>query len=201
MDLRATRSVPAFVTAALTASNVGTWQTSRDGRHLTTDATTAALFGVGADAATLGLPLSKFTRALHPADRAAFADKHARMVAHGGLFVIEYRTTPSPRSVRWVLARGRYERDPATGEMQGRGICIDITESKLDERVEDRAFFRDVSVGVDETPLDRAAALAIEARRVIDTMGAEDRPALRQAVDGLLWAMRRALARQGADTQ
>lgn len=187
-------SVPTFVPAALAASQVGTWETNSRADRTITDATTAALFGVDPARAANGLPLAAYARAIHPEDVLAFSHKLDDVRTHGGLFVVEYRTCPHPGLTHWVLARGRYERDGWTGEMIGRGIVIDISESKLDGQGEDRALF--VKPDVDASPLDRAADHVIEARRAIDAVGGSEWPALRKAVDDLLWTVGRALARQ-----
>lgn len=188
------QSLPASVQAALTASNVGLWQTCVSDDRYIVDETAAKLFGVDGQKAALGLPLALYARAIHPADRAAFRERVARVTYRGGLFVHEYRTIPHPKEVRWVLTRGRYEHDPVTGRMQGRGILIDLTESKLDGHVEDRALFVDLPRADD--PLDQAALLALETREVIDGIADEAAPALREAVDALLWVVGRALARR-----
>ena len=193
------RTVPAHVPEALAASNVGTWQTGQTVHHYIVDEAAAALFGLDAAEASEGVLLMNYSQAVHPADRALFHDKISRSVRYGGLFVVEYRTIPRPGVTRWVLARGRYERNPSTGEMQGRGILIDITESKLDGHVEDRAFF--MKPHADDSPLERVAALALETRQVIEEIETKDRPILLRAIHALLWAVGRALARQHIDTR
>jgi hypothetical protein len=90
-----------------------------------------------------------------------------------------------------VLARGRYERDSVTGSMTGRGIIIDITDSKMDGQVEDRAIF--VAPQREGPSLDHIAALTLEARQEIDDLGVSKSSPLRRAVDTLLWAVGRAL--------
>ncbi len=194
MPKQITRSVLAFVPGALNASQVGTWETSFATNRTFSDAATAALYGVDADRAAKGLPFSTYARSVHPDDRAAFNHKIGRLREHGGLYVVEYRTVPAPGDLRWVLVRGRYERDEHTGEMTGRGIVIDITESKHDGRTEDRAFFMTEEDA--ETPLDRAATCAIQARQAIEEVDGPEGLGLRQSVDALLLALGRALARR-----
>lgn len=192
------RIVPAFVPEALIASNVGTWQTGQSLQHYIADETAAALFGLDASDTAEGLSLAVYSRAVHPDDRAGFRDRLSRVTEHGGLFVHEYRMVPREGVVRWVLARGRYERDPVTGEMRGRGILIDITDSKLDGLAEDRALFVKLDAG--KHPLDRAAELAIKTREAIDEIEVHEKSVLRLAVDALLWALGRALARRTTST-
>jgi hypothetical protein len=180
-----------FVPQALTASQVGVWETDFDNDRTRVDATSAAMFGLDPVEAAEGLPLAHFVRSVLPEDRTTLDDKLKHVRVYGGLFVIEYRTRPSPTEIRWILARGCYERDPATGAMTGRGIVIDITESKRDGQVEDRALF--FAPEPDSPSLDHVAILALEARQEIDELGEAPGSPLRSAVDGLLWAVGRAI--------
>lgn len=196
-------AAPDFVLGALAASQVSTWETDVTRGRTMTDAATAALFGLDAWEAGQGLPLAQFIDAIHPADREMVRQRIAVIGEQGGPFVVEYRTCPAPGTIRWVLARGRYEHDRFAGGMVGRGIVIDITESKRDGHVEDCALFlaeeeEDVS---DEDPaglsrLDRAAAHAIATREAIDGLDERDRGDLRRIVDLLLLSFGRALARR-----
>lgn len=194
MSYRRVQTVPAFVPQALSASQVGVWETNFGNDCTIGDAATAALFGVSPALAADGLPFSTWVQGIHPDDRRSFDQRIGPLREQGGMFVFEYRTCPSPGVIRWVLARGRYERDQRTRNIVGRGIVIDITDSKLDGHVEDRALF--VSPVENESPLDRLAAHALEARQAIDEIDAPMRPALRQAADALLWIIGRALARK-----
>ena len=189
-----TRPVLAFVPTALLASQVGTWESNVTTDRTVADATTAFLFGVDEGEASRGLPLLCYTRNIHPDDQAEFRQKLGMVRDRGGLFVIEYRTCPAPMDVRWVLARGRYERDPLTGQMVGRGIVIDITESKSDGRVEDRAFF--VASDRGQPSLEHIAELTLKARGEIDELGEQETSPLRRAVDALLWIIGRTLAQR-----
>ena len=186
-----------FVPEALSASQVGVWETDFDNDRTRVDAALAALFGVDPHEAAVGLPLARYVQAVVPEDRAALDEKLNQVRQFGGMYVIEFRTQPKPTDLRWVLARGRYERDQTTGVMTGRGIIIDITESKMDGQVEDRALF--FAPDSDGPSLDHVAALTLEARQEIDALGEKEGSHLRNAVDALLWAVGRAIiAAQGA---
>ncbi len=187
------RSVPAFLPDALVASQVGTWETDFSHDRTVCDEITAKLFGVEPEQAAVGLPLASFSRAIHPQDLPVFEQRLGVVREQGGLFVVEYRTQPAPGRSHWLLVRGRYAYDPGNGGVIGRGIVIDITESKLDGSTEDRAFFIDPHVA--ETPLQRAAGHAVAARHAIDETRCIDTPALRRSVDALLLDLGRALAR------
>ncbi len=194
-----TQSVPAFVPSALTASQVGTWESDTTRDRTVADAITAALFGVDKQTAAEGLPLDAFTQQIHPDDLAEFKNKIAEVNAWGGLFVTEYRTCPTAGEVRWLLARGRFEFDAQAGGIVGRGIVIDITDSKADGDGEDRAFFMRAA---DPGPsLERLAGYALDAKNEVEELGETRGSILKQAVDNLLWAVGRALASRYALTK
>jgi hypothetical protein len=199
MNYTALRPIPDFMPEALFSSQVGTWKTDFDRDRAACDATTAALFGLATAAAASGLPISAFVRAIHPEDRATYLARTQRMRENGGLYVVEYRTMPRPGDVRWILVRGHYERDPVSGSVLGRGIVIDITESKLDGLVEDKAYFLAPETPDVETPLDRAATHAIEAREAIDAYAGPEAAILRRAINAVLWIVGCTLARQQKD--
>jgi len=200
------QTAPGFVLGALAASRVSTWESDVTLGLTMTDAATAALFGLDPWEAEQGLPLTQFIDAIHPDDREMVCRRIALIGEQGGLFVVEYRTCPAPGTIRWILARGRYERDRFTGGMVGRGIVIDITDSKLDGRVEDRAFFLAEEEPGDDDPadddpadlsrLDQAAAHAVATREAIDRLDQGEKGELRRLVDLLLLSFGQALARR-----
>ncbi|AMB48220.1 MULTISPECIES: PAS domain-containing protein [Methylobacteriaceae] len=183
-----------FLPDALIASQVGIWETDFANDRTVADSITAALFGLDPVQAAIGLPLAAYTKAILPADQNEFFANIDRVCEHGGLFVVEYRVRSADRGVRWVLARGHYKRNPRTGKVLGRGIVVDITEGKLNGQVEDRALF--VSPNKNEAPLDQIATYALKARRAVDDVAGHEKTALRSAIDGLLWAVGRALAKR-----
>lgn len=176
------------------ASQVGTWETDLRNDRTVADPIAAGLFNLDPWQAAIGLPLADYAEAILPADRDEFFTNIDRVSEHGGLFVGEYRVCSEASGVRWVLARGYYERDDSTGDVVGRGIVVNTTESKLRRPVGDRAFF---ILHRNEPPLERLASCALQARRTIDEVGEHERPALRPAVDALLWAVGRVLAKRG----
>lgn len=183
-----------FLPDALIASQVGIWETDFANDRTVADSITAALFGLDPVQAAIGLPLAAYTKAILPADQDEFFANIDRVCEHGGLFVVEYRVRSAERGVRWVLARGHYKRNPQTGKVLGRGIVVDITEGKLNGQLEDRALF--VLPNKNEAPLDQIATYALQARRAVDDVAGHEEPALRSAIDGLLWAVGRALAKR-----
>lgn len=181
---------------ALAASQIGVWETDFGNDSTIADATTAALFGLDPMQAARGLPLAANAQAILPADREDFSTNINRVCEHGGLLVVEYRVCSAENGVRWVLARGHCKRSDRTGDVVGQGIIVDITEVKQNGQSEDRARF--VLPNEDDDPLDRLATCALQARRAVDEAAEHVKPRLRPAVDALLWAVGRALARRGA---
>jgi hypothetical protein len=187
----------AYTPLALAASNVGTWEYAVPADRVRFDEVMAALFGLDAEDGKHGLPLQRFVEAVHPEDVGLFERKVARVLAHGGLYVLEYRTCPTPGALHWVLARGRFEADATGRIVSGRGICVDITENRCDEGTAGRALF--LGAPGEAAPLDRAAEHAIAARKAIDEVADREGRTLRQAADALLWALGRCLARRVSD--
>ena len=119
--------------AALSESQVGTWERIPDKGVVRGDPTFAALFGVDAADAEEGLPISTFTVLVHPDDQAVFHRKRKAAESRGGLIVAEYRVRDLLGGWRWLLVRGRYRR-LQHGELipAGRGVVIDVTDNKLE---------------------------------------------------------------------
>jgi hypothetical protein len=188
-----TSDLPAFFPAALRASRVGTWETDFARDVTACDATVAAMFGIDPEEAAAGLPLTRYAAAIHPDDQHLFAETVERVSRTGGLFALEYRTVPRVGLLCWVMARGRYETDLATGDLYGRGIAIDITESKSTGHADDRLIYLPVPTG--DSPLERAVSHALEAGAAVDQIGGLEARTLRAKINEVLWVMGRMLAR------
>lgn len=185
MGRGAMRVLPAFAPASLLASNVGTWERDPDRGLLHFDETAAEMYGFTVEDGRDGIDPMRLRPIVHPDDHPILDAKITRTENKGGLMVFEYRTRPAPGVQRWVLVRGRYEPiRPGQRIAGGRGIVIDITESKLDGHVEDHAFFLG---GADPPllPLDRATDLALALHHEATVVD--------QEVPGLLQATRLAL--------
>lgn len=164
---------PNLLPDALSATNVGVWEWEVVDDCMRIDATCAALFGLPAHQASQGLPLQAASDAIHPDDHPVFQRQIADVLARGGLFVAEYRTCPSPNDTRWLLARGRFDTDDHGAVVRGRGIVIDITESKREGHVEEQAVFLTMSTEGELSPLMRATDKAIATYQELERMGAE----------------------------
>ncbi|MDB4942237.1 MAG: hybrid sensor histidine kinase/response regulator [Labilithrix sp.] len=117
-------------------AEIGHWRMRGKGRDLMWSPGVFRIFGV--DPATYIPSLDGAIAAVHADDRAAAALAIGRALETKGAFDLESRVVRPDGSTRRVLARGRCEVDPATGELvEMLGVFQDITErSELRERVE-----------------------------------------------------------------
>jgi hypothetical protein len=120
----------------MSALGIGIWEDTPHERCVRGDATMARIFGLTAAEAAQGITWERLSTIFHPEDLARDPAPRRRVREEGGLFAWEHRILPAPGIVRWVLARGRFERRP-DGHIHGHGIVIDITESRTDP---DRPF-------------------------------------------------------------
>lgn len=187
------RELPAFAPRALDASGVGTWETDFSRDITVCDARIAAMFGFDPVEAAAGLPLTRYADAIHPDDQHLFTETVERVSRTGGLFAAEYRTVPQPGRLCWIMARGRYEFDEQTGNLYGRGIAIDITESKSTGHADDRLVYLPPLTG--NSALERAVTHTLEARSAIDQIGGPESQTLRERINDVLWTLGRILAR------
>jgi PAS domain S-box-containing protein len=111
----------------LAAGEVGTWLWDSVTDRVVADANMARMFGVSAaDAA--GGPISVYLRAIHPDDRQRVEREIARSLAEASAYEVEYRLVAADGAIRWVLARGRAERNDR-GEILGLpGVVLDVTD-------------------------------------------------------------------------
>ena len=172
------------LTAALAASNVGTWEWLIETDSVVACPITANLFGIAPGEAAGGSPLRRYLAAVHADDRERLHRSIRDRCESGGLFVAEYRTVPAPDSARWLLARGRFEFDEACKVTRARGIVIDISESRQDGTLEGAPFIAYETN--DGSVLDRLSARAIELHRLAQALDARHRSRLTPVLDILL---------------
>jgi len=81
------------------------------------------------------LTFDAIIKRLHPDDRHALEEAHARAIAgvEGGSYQAEYRLGLQDGTTRWISSRGRLERDAAGGPLLIRIASVDITERKRAE--------------------------------------------------------------------
>jgi signal transduction histidine kinase/PAS domain-containing protein len=122
---------------ALSAGAVATWRfhpadDPADDRVFG-DAHLAALFAVPVESRRAGTPLETLARHIHPDDRALVVAGMTQAIERRGAYEAEYRIVLPDGSVRWLLARGVCETDPATGRLRFPGTVVDVTERRRAE--------------------------------------------------------------------
>jgi signal transduction histidine kinase len=122
--------------AALIAGEVGTFEWDVTADRLHGDPNFARIFAIQLDA-TGGAPLGDYLAALHPDDRARVSEKVQHTIDTGEVYEAEYRIV-SQGEVRWVIARGKVERDEAGRVVRFPGVVLDITERKRVEEERER---------------------------------------------------------------
>lgn len=118
---------------ALMAGLIGSWSWDVKKNVVTADKGLAQLFGVSEEEALLGLPIEVFVRSIYIEDRAMVGKKIEEAVAEGDTFEGEYRTVDSSGNIRWVIARGRVERNEKGDATHFPGVMIDISSRKQAE--------------------------------------------------------------------
>ncbi len=118
---------------ALMAGLIGSWTWDIPTDTVKADKGLANLFGVSFEQAIEGLPLEAFTNSIYEEDRAKVSDLIREVVESGTTFEAEYRTIDGNGTIRWVIARGRVERDASGVPKEFPGVMIDISSRKKAE--------------------------------------------------------------------
>lgn len=188
---------PNELRTSLAASGVvGTWEWDLLNRCIYYDADAAHLL-IG-DRSLAGRPLDGLAGLtnVHPEDREWMMRDLIKAVESGSLFLVEYRVVNPDRSVRWLLCRGRIFRDERGRATCGRGIIIDITESR--NAGDAIAGYIAQPSPHEERPIVQAADRCLEAKAALIQHGSSH---LLQKVDELLLAVGRELAREAHEQQ
>jgi PAS domain S-box-containing protein len=120
---------------AMSAGLVGSWSWDVQKDIVTADKGLATLFGVTSEQALKGLPVETFINSIYEDDRPGVSKLIEETVAHGDTFETEYRTVDAHGTVRWVIARGRVERDAEGNATAFPGVMIDISSRKEAEAI------------------------------------------------------------------
>lgn len=148
---------------------VGKWKWNINGDRVFTDTVVALLFNVDPSIAENGASLTNFLNGIHPEDRSVAAKIFVESAKRGTSYVSEYRVCSADGVIRWILSRGRFELDLAGRPACGRGILVDITQSKVSED----AFSMETSAPPSH-PLERIAdhclAICDEAEALQDSL-------------------------------
>jgi len=120
------------------AGLIGTWVWDVKTNTIIGDKYMADIFGVTAQEAAKGLPLAAFINGVNKDDRPRVQKQLNAALKSSDTFESEYRTTNSDGSIRWVIARGRIERDEQGKPVNFSGVLVDITDRK---QVEDNLSY------------------------------------------------------------
>lgn len=112
---------------------LGTWLWDVQKDIVIGDRHMAEMFGLDAAEAAAGLPIAVFTAAIHPDDRPRLQKAITAALKTGRVFAAEYRTLRPDGSIRWLMARGRIERDGKGKAVRFPGVLLDITDRKTIE--------------------------------------------------------------------
>ncbi|HSS98484.1 MAG TPA: PAS domain S-box protein, partial [Terriglobales bacterium] len=116
--------------ATLYTSDIATWVWDVENDCMVADENMARLFSVSKEVAA-GAPLAEYMHAIHPDDvpyvKAAVDEV---LEVPGKFYERDYRLIQSDGSIRWVIARGRVERDASGKPSKFPGVLMDITQIK-----------------------------------------------------------------------
>ncbi|MDB5340247.1 MAG: hypothetical protein JWN70_5866, partial [Planctomycetaceae bacterium] len=115
--------------STLAAAEIGTWEFDPNKNVVIADKNLAQIFGFAAEIANQS-ELATFISAIHPADRDRVVSEIERALATEDRFESEYRLGTLHGPLRWVIARGRIERDAAGHAIRMPGVVVDTTRQR-----------------------------------------------------------------------
>jgi PAS domain S-box-containing protein len=148
---------------ALAAANAGAWEWDLRTNENTWSDELWKLYGVNRQSSAASP--EAWRQSIHPDDRAATEAAVQEAVRHGGELWVEWRVNTTDGTVRWLMSRGRPERDAAGEAVKYLGIVVDITERKqMQETLRQseekyRNLFNNAEVGMFRTRLDGTKVL------------------------------------------
>ena len=117
----------------LSAGMIGLWSWNVKEDIVVADKGLAAIFGINEDEAAKGLSIDTFINAIHPEDSPRVLKTITSTLEKGVHYETEYRTVSVDGTERWVIARGKVERDKAGEAVALPGVMIDISDRKRAE--------------------------------------------------------------------
>jgi PAS domain S-box-containing protein len=113
---------------ALSAANAGAWEWDLRTHESTWSDELWTLFGSNRQSTPAST--EAWWQSIHPDDRAATRATMREAVRHGRELWVEWRVNTTDGGLRWLMSRGRPERDVAGNVVKYLGIVVDITERK-----------------------------------------------------------------------
>lgn len=121
----------AALVAALDASGgVGFWMWDIGRDEARADPVSALLFNISPARSREGVSLAEILKAIHPEDQARISQVILDCVQSGSSYTAEYRVCSPGGRLRWVFTRGHFYLDEHGRPTTGRGVIVDITDSK-----------------------------------------------------------------------
>ncbi|MFB1062558.1 ATP-binding protein [Natrinema sp. H-ect4] len=139
--------------AATEAGAVGTWEWRIPENRMTVGPSFAKTFGLDPEDAREGVPLERYTAAIHEDDRDRVEAQIEAAVESCSEYESEYRVWNADDELRWVVARGHVESDEDGDPVTFPGALTDITDRKRAEleverqRTELETLFQVLPVG------------------------------------------------------
>lgn len=183
----------------LTTLSIGLWEEDVSTDRIRGDAVMGRMYGLSDTEVTEGISRARLFSIFHPDEVSRDPELRRSVREQGGLFVWEHRIMPAPGIVRWVLVRGHYERTP-NGRMRGRGIVIDVTDTRFDGHVEGPARY----LAVCETmgsPTEIMADGALKLWELMHQLDDDNAARLRPSLKALLFELGRQIAASLPDRQ
>ncbi|HEX3797057.1 MAG TPA: ATP-binding protein [Verrucomicrobiae bacterium] len=151
--------------ATLAATQVATWTWDVPNDRLFADKNLARFFSVSVQDAAGG-SIQKYLHAIHAEDRPKV---EAAMIEtlhnHQSQYEMDYRLVQPDKTVRWVTARGKVERDLHGKPLRFSGVVMDITERQRTEAALSRA-----RIELEQTNQNLEATIAERTARLRETV-------------------------------
>lgn len=152
---------------ALVNGGIGTWVWDIGKELIVGDENMAKLFGLPANEATKGLPLSRYTANIHPDDQERVSKEIHEALEKRTTLDCEYRTIDAEDNVHWLAVRGRVELDETDTPVTFPGVAVDITKRK---NAEDNLRFLTKASTLFSASLDYKQTLTTIAGMVVPTV-------------------------------
>lgn len=115
----------------LAAGEIGTWEFDIADDRVEADPNLIQIFGIDEPTAG-GASFSDYLAAIHPDDRELVVNKISKALKSDDIVEVVYRVILGQQT-RWLMARGRVERDAKGKPIRLPGAIIDITSERLAE--------------------------------------------------------------------
>jgi len=121
------------IETTLETTEIGTWVWDTKLNRVFADRNLAQFFSVSEGDAD-GAPIELYLKAIHPEDLNAVELEIQRAMTTGdGKYEVDYRLIQKDKSIRWVSARGRAQRNESGEVVRFPGVVIDVSRRKAAE--------------------------------------------------------------------